>query len=136
MEKTREQPESFLACPFCGETQVQINELGDESYVADCYVCGAGTGAQHDAEQAKAVWNARAGEGGVWSGNRGKRLAPASWLDASARMKDILWEEASAKHQMSPDEEGWSDDYHLELTISVRELRAFAEGIAEASNYN
>lgn len=40
-------------------------------------------------------------------------------------MAETLLEECRSKHHMSPLEEDWVEDYHLTITLSVKDLRDF-----------
>lgn len=61
-----------------------------------------------------------------------RNIAAQQLLDAATQMKDALFFECQQKHSMLPDEAGWNDDYHLEVTVSVRELRLFSQAISQA----
>jgi Lar family restriction alleviation protein len=48
----------YPACPFCGG-MAQDDFIVGESYVIECYVCGANSGVKDSPEEAIATWSRR-----------------------------------------------------------------------------
>lgn len=77
--------ETILACPFCGSDGILRKQLTGHTHY-HCAGCGADVMLPSTSGfNADKLWNRRAGGNGASSDNRGKRFAPASWLDALAQ---------------------------------------------------
>lgn len=107
---------SLLPCPFCkGEAKIVRCEkfcCGAKPRVIACD-CGAELNGEGD--ELIVRWNS-------WSG---------ALLDAAARMRNILIAECINKHQINPltDSELYPNDWHLEITVTMGEVIAFAKAI-------
>lgn len=94
-----ELPETFLACPFCGGTNILVSSPGigmvqPRHFVAICTNdvgkpgCGSSSTWKLVPAEAREAWNRRAGAGRASQDNGGKQLVSSAWLDALA----VRWE--------------------------------------------
>lgn len=65
------------------------------------------------------------------AGGEGRKPA---LLAAAVKVRDILLEECRQKATLDPFEHDINLDYHVSVTISVGEIRAFAEAVNVAAN--
>jgi len=50
-------------------------------------------------------------------------------LNQSRKLRDALVEECMIKHELLPNEPNLNQDYHVEVTLTVGEVRQFVEAV-------